>query len=101
MDVPSTSSSDVNEVVSTSVTGYYPEHAEIWLECGEPPVSTDGTDYSHDRSKRYTYVHLAYQSTDNQDYRVRFEYGQPIALDVTYDAGTSWSYGSSCVERFG
>ena len=98
---PSTSSSVVNEVVSTSVTGYYPEHAEIWLQFGEPPVSTDGTDYSHDRSKRYTYVHLAYQSPDNQDYRVRFAYNQPIALDVTYDAGTTWALGVAVLKDLG
>ena len=75
--------------------------AEIWMEWGNPPVSTDGSDYSHDSSKRYTYLHLAYQSPDNQDYRIRFEYGQSIALDVTYNAGANWDMGVAVLKDLG
>ena len=98
---PSTVSTSVNEVVSTSTVGYYMEHAEIWLQWGQPPVSSSGTDYSHDRANRYTYVHLAYQSPDNQDYRVAFLYGTPIRLDVTYDGGNTWALGVAVLKDLG
>ena len=98
---PSTSNSAVYEVVSVSAPDTDMEHAEMWLEWSDPPVSTDGTDYSHDRGKRYTYVHLAYQSPDRQDYRIAFEYGQPIRLDVSYDAGATWLLGVAVLKDCG
>ena len=97
---PSTSNASLNEVVARDATADI-EHGEMWLQWGLPPVSTDGTDYSHARDKRYTYVQLAYKSPDNQDYRIRFEYGQPIALDVTYDGGKTWAQGVSVLKDLG
>ena len=78
----------VAEVVAKTATADI-EHAEMWLQWGLPPVSTYTTDVAYQRVSRYTYVHLAYQSPDGQDYRIAFEYGQPIRLDVRYGANNN------------
>lgn len=81
----------VAEVVASGTAPSDIEHAEIWLQWSEPPVgvSGNGSDVAHDRNTRYTYVHLAYQSPDGQDYRIAFCYGQPIRLDVRYGANAT------------
>jgi hypothetical protein len=74
------------EVVSYGTTPRI-EAAEIILRRGLPPA---GSSSAHTPQNNYAYLHLAYQSDSGRDYRLAFEYGQPIRLDYSEDGGTTW-----------
>lgn len=80
------STADVTwEVVSSAAFNFVP--CEFVLRRGMPPAASSS---AHSKAGNYAYLHFAYQSTNGIDYRVAFEYGQPFALDVSYDAGATW-----------
>jgi hypothetical protein len=75
-----------NEVVSADTTTGI-EDAEILLRIGFPPVETSySAPVTHTAESCYTYLELAHGSPDGVNYRIAFLYGQPIQLQVCYNA---------------
>ena len=90
---PSTGPTDTAEIVSNDTRDDI-EHAQFVINRGEPPVVSSGSqDDTRKAANNYLYLHLAYQSSDNMDYRLYMPYGQPPRLDITYDGGNTWDMG--------
>src|ERR1019366_6378079 len=89
-----------SELVAYSTTTQI-EDATIIVRRGFSLPEALGSSAYHQRGSCFTYIHLAYQSPDNIDYRIALEYDQPIRLDVTYDGGVTWQLGVAIARKLG
>ena len=84
--MPNSSPNVTWEVRSAGITAGI-EAADVVLKRGIPPAN----DPAARNPTGYTcYLQLAYNGSDNTDYRLAFEWGQPIRMDYTVDNGASW-----------
>lgn len=61
--------------------------AEIILKREVTPA---GSTTAHSAAQNYCYLELGYQSTNKVNYRIAMEFGRPIRLEYSDDAGTTW-----------